>query len=361
MRVLFDITHPVHVYFFKHLISTLSQEGHKVLVTARDKDVTLAILNGLGIPHICISKRSGGLVHALKELVVRDLDLFLKARRFRPEVLIAAEGGVSIGPVGAAIGVPRLVFDQVDLAPLQQCLGMPWATFICTGDGYLKDFGRRHIRFRGVLAQAYLDSRRFRPDPEPIRRAGINPYEPYTVLRLVRWSANHDLGREGLTSQQITKVVERFGRYSRVLVSSEDPLPEPLKKYEIPIPAIHMHNLLAFAALCISEGGTVAPEAGILGTPAICYNSPPLGFGYLRALEKDYKLILCPDSLAETIDAAETILKNHNLKKQWQQRRDRFFAQTDDVGSFMRQMVNYTVEHWHRAPQPRGYTIERAD
>ena len=195
------------------------------------------------------------------------------------------------------------------------------------------------------MAQAYLDPRRFRPDPNPIRRAGINPYEPYTVLRLVRWSANHDLGRKGWTSQQLAGVIERLGRYGRVLVSSEDPLPEFLKEHKNPIPAIYMHNLLAFAALCISEGGTVAPEAGILGTPAICYNSPPYGFGYLRALEKDYKLILQPDSLAEAINAAEIILQNGDLKRQWQQRRDRLFEQTDDVGSFMRQMVNYTVEH----------------
>jgi len=358
MRVLFDITHPVHAYFFKYLINTLTHQGHQVLVTARDKDVTLAILKGLAIPHLCISKRSGKLWHALKELVVRTLRLFLAARQFRPDLFIAADAGVSVGPVGAAMGVPRLVFDQVDIAPLQQCLAKPWETLICTSHSYLKDFGRRHIRFRGLLAQAYLDPRRFRPDPEPIRQAGLDPSEPYIVLRLVRWAANHDLGKKGLTSQQLARIIKRLSRYGRVLISSEDPLPEPLKEYQNPVSVEHLHDLLAFAALCISEGGTVAPEAGILGTPAICYNPRRFALGYLRALEKDYELILCPASLSEAVNSAEKILRNGDIKKQWLKRRDRFFEQTDDVGDFMRQMVDYAINRKSQVSRPIGYMSE---
>ncbi len=342
MRVLFDMTHPVHVHWFKYLISTLSRQGHQVLVTARDKDVILPLLADLGIPHICISKRRTGLFGAATELLIRDVRLLRAARRFRPDLLVAAAAGVFIGPVGAILAVPRLVFDQVDLAWLQRSLGMPWATLICTSDTYLKDHRRRHIRFRGFLAQAYLDPRYFKPDPDPLCRAGIDLNKPFIVLRLVRWSATHDIGRKGLTGQQLERFIERLSQHARVLVSSEEPLPNSLKKYENPVPAAHLHDLLAFAALCVAEGGTVAPEAGILGTPAICYNT--YDFGYLQALEKQYKLIHRSESLPQALETAKSFLQNDKLSKQWQRRRDKLFEQTDDVSSFMRRMIDRTVQ-----------------
>ena len=91
MRILFDITHPAHVHFFRYLIGRLSYEGHQVLVTVRDKDVTLGLLEELGIAHICVSKRRAGLFCAAGELVVRNVRLLREARRFRPDLLVGAE------------------------------------------------------------------------------------------------------------------------------------------------------------------------------------------------------------------------------------------------------------------------------
>ena len=162
MRVLFDITHPANVHFFKHLIAMLQQEQHHVLVVSRNKDVTLSLLQDLNIPNLCLSEKRPGLIRAMKELVVRNLRLLRVARQFRPDVLVAASAGVSIGPVGAALGVPRLVFDQADLAYLQLALGLPFVTFICTGDGYLKDHGRRQIRFRSDSDHRPIVLHRFR-------------------------------------------------------------------------------------------------------------------------------------------------------------------------------------------------------
>ena len=340
MRVLFDITHPAIVHFFKHMITDLTSRGHSVLVTARDKDITVPLLTSLGIPHTCISQRSIGLIHALTELAVRDMRLLHIARSFRPDLLVAAAAGVSIGPVGAALGIPRLVFDQVDIAPLQQFLGMPWATAICTSYSYLRDFGSRHVRFKGFLAQAYLDPSRFTPDPEPLRRAGLDPSQPYVLLRAVRWAANHDLGKTGLTDQQLALIIKRLTPYARVLLSSEAPLPASLRKYSNPVPVEYMHDLLAFADLCIAEGGTVAPEAAILGTPAICYSPHSFRLGYLRSMEKDYQLTIRPPSFAQTLATAESILQNHNASERSMAKRDELFQQTDNVADFMRQMID---------------------
>ena len=255
MRVLVDITHPVNVHFFKHLIRQLKERRHEVLVTAREKDETLGLLNSLGIEHVCISRKGSSLVSAAKELFARSVKLLALARRFRPDVMVAAEAGLWIGNVGAMLRVPRVVFDQVDRAALQQMLGLTLATWVHTGWGYLKDHGSRHIRFNGFLAQSYLDPRRFKPDPEALVRFGVDPESPYVVLRLVGWNAAHDIGRRGLSESQLSEAAGQLSRHGRVFISAETPLPDSLKAYDNPVPSVHFHDLLALANGCIAEGG----------------------------------------------------------------------------------------------------------
>jgi hypothetical protein len=52
MKILIDMGHPAHVHFFKNTIWELEKRGHQVKVTARDKDVTLKLLEAYGIPYV---------------------------------------------------------------------------------------------------------------------------------------------------------------------------------------------------------------------------------------------------------------------------------------------------------------------
>ena len=89
MRVLFDIVHPAHVHFYRHLIAELDADGHATTVVARDTDVTCALLDAFGIPYTTVAgtSRPGLARHAL-ELVRRDIALARIARRFRADVIL---------------------------------------------------------------------------------------------------------------------------------------------------------------------------------------------------------------------------------------------------------------------------------
>ncbi len=337
MRVLIDITHPVNVHFFKNLIFDLDRAGHRVLVTARDKDVTKNLLVQLGIDHIVISRKARGIAGMAVELGIRNFRLYNLARDFAPDVMVAAEAGVSIGPVGAALKIPRVVFDHADGAELQRLVGLPFATTICTGTGYRGRHGRRQKKFRGFLAQAYLDPRRFRPDTGPLLAAGIDPKRPFAVIRLVKWKASHDLGRNGIASSALMAAVHRLSRRARVLITSERPLDNDLLSFANPLHARHLHDLLASAGACISEGGTVAVEAGILGTPAVFCNT--YNFGYLNSLEKKFQLIRRAENLASAVDLADQWLADPQSKTRQQDRRDHLFKSTDDVHGIMMETV----------------------
>ena len=65
MKFLIDINHPAHVHFFRNPIKLLIDRGHEVMVTSRDKEMALDLLEELGIP--MSSRWIGRVVHDLRE------------------------------------------------------------------------------------------------------------------------------------------------------------------------------------------------------------------------------------------------------------------------------------------------------
>ena len=340
MRVLFDIVHPAQVHFFKNVISALQRRGDEVLVTAREKDVTLDLLRALGIKHVCISHKASSLLGMAVELISRDVRLMKLARLYEPDVMVARVG-VSVGPVGRFLDIPTVIYDDMEQARLQAAIGMTFATYICTGLGYFRDLGKRQIRFRGLPVLSYLDPRYFQPNVEAVRNAGLEPEVPYIFVRTVSWAANHDFGRGQTRHKYLAKAVGFLSRFGRVIISSEGPLTCSLRQYKNPAPVDCIHHVLAFARLCLVEGGTMAAEAAALGIPTICWNT--YDFGYLRALEGEYGLVFRCGSLEQILDIAGEFLRQPDVKLNWLSKRKRLLDESDDVAQFMLDMVDRAV------------------
>ena len=336
MRVLFDIVHPAQVHFFKHCIWKLQQRGDQVLVTARKKDVALDLLDALGIEYTCISEKGSNLLGMGWELVTRTIRLLKIARRFKPDVMVARVGH-SVGITGKILGVPTVIYDDMEHARLQAAIGMTFATYICTGLGYYRDFGKRQIWFRGSPVLSYLGPGYFEPNPGPLKEAGLDTDKPYIFIRIVSWGASHDVGRAGSGEKDLIEIINRLEKFGRVIISSEESLPETLSQYNNPVAVEHMHDLLVFARLCLVEGGTMAAESAVLGVPAICLGT--YDFGYLRALENQYGLIFRPGSVDKAIETAEELLSQPDLKETCQAKRQKMLAESDDVVEFMLNIV----------------------
>ncbi len=339
MRVLFDIVDTAHVHFFKNLIFLLKERGHDIAVTARRKDITLKLLDSLNIEYTCISNMGSGYSGLAKELLCRYIRMFRFARKFKPDVMLAKNAGPTIGLIGFLLRARRIVFEDTEHARLQRMVGLPFASCIVTGNGYLGDHGRRQKRYRGIWVQAYLNSRCFKPDPAILRRYGVDAGEPYIVVRTIAWEAAHDAGHKGAGHGDLQAVVERLGRFGRVLICSEKPLPDSLAGHANPVPAEHIHHLLAFGRLYIGEGGSMASEAAVLGTPAIFCNPLRHGCGCLLSLEKDYGLLHCTDTLAEGLAVAEKWLSDPDLAQTWRKKLQKFQAETDNLEEYMLQLI----------------------
>ncbi|MDH3452569.1 MAG: DUF354 domain-containing protein, partial [Gammaproteobacteria bacterium] len=163
MRVLIDILHPAHVHFFKNFRHEMLERGHQVLVTARDKDVALSLLERLEIPHQVLSIQRSGAGLAL-EMALRTTKLISVARRFRPDAMTGIMGP-SIAVGGKLLGIPAIVFYDTEFATQTNWFTYPLATAVCTPDCYQGKVRGNHITYAGYHELAYLHPNRFTPDP----------------------------------------------------------------------------------------------------------------------------------------------------------------------------------------------------
>ena len=277
------MTHPAHVHFFRHAIAEFERHGHKVAVTARDKDVTIQLLNHYGIPFTQLSKMGQTKMSLFGEILVRDARLFRFCRRFKPDILTAISG-VFAAHVGWVLGKPVIVWDDTEIATVAHKITHPFVTAIYSPDCFKKSFGDKHHLYAGLHELAYLHPKRFTPDSEVVKSLGIDPAQKYCIIRFVSWQAHHDAFQHGLVERDRLRFVEEMARYARPYITSESPLPAELEPYRLNIPVHQIHHVMAFAALYVGEGATMASESAILGVPSVYVNT--LRAGTIDMLER---------------------------------------------------------------------------
>jgi len=307
MRILVEMTHPAHVHFFRHAIAELQKCGHKIAVTARDKDVTIQLLNHYGIPFTQLSKMGRTKTSLFSEMLVRDARLFRFCRRFKPDILTAISG-VFAAHVGWVLGKPVVVWDDTEIATAAHKITHPFVTAIYSPDCFKKSFGEKHHLYAGLHELAYLHPNRFTPDSEVVRSLGIDPAQKYCIIRFVSWQAHHDTFQHGLVERDKLRFVQEIARYARAYITSESPLPVELEPYCLNIPAHQIHHVMAFAALYVGEGATMASESAILGVPSVYVNTLRAGtidmlgqYGLLKqTADTDQALGYCIEWLSDS-------------------------------------------------------------
>lgn len=285
MNILIDIMHPAHVHFFKHTIRELQRMHHKVVVTSRDKDVTLNLLEAEGIQHHVISKEAKGMAGMGLELIGRNLRMLKIAVANRIEVF-ASVGGISTAQVGRLLGRRNIIFYDTEIAHLQNKLSYPFATEIVTPEVYPgKVDPKKHLTYPGYHDMAYLHPDRFTPSKRELASAGVRYYKPYSVVRFISGQALHDRNMCRLSADGVVRIMKALEARGDVYLSTEGEEVPYQKGFN---PAIS-HSLLAFADIYVGEGATMASEAGIMGTPSIYID--PVGRAVQTKLEQDGRMV----------------------------------------------------------------------
>ena len=337
-----DIGHPAHVHLFKNSIQILKNKGHNIMVTSRDKDVTIDLLNNYNIEHTVLTRMRGGKIGLMMEWFIRDLKLFIVAKRFKPDILIGMTNP-SVAHVSRILGKKAIIFNDTEHATFAQAITHPFADVICTPSCFNKDIGRKQVRYNGYHELAYLHPNYFTPNPAVLDEIGLTEDDTFIILRFVSWNASHDGGHSGI--QNKVELVQKLEKYGRVLITSEGNLGDGLKKYKIKVSPEKMHDLLYYASLYVGEGATMAAECAVLGTHAIYTNT--LRLGYTDEEEEKYDMVYnFSDEKTmgqKAFDKALELMENDNLRRDGKLKREKLLKDKIDVTAFMVELIeNYT-------------------
>jgi uncharacterized protein len=333
MRILLDITHPAHVHFFRNAIRQWQAEGDAVLVTSRDKDITLQLLDQFEIEHQCLSVAKRGVIGLGLELSERGFKLVREVQRFKPHVAAAIAGTfVVYGCLPHRI--PTVVFYDTEHARVSNAITYPLAAAVVTPQAYEGEIGKKHIRYNGFQELAYTHPRVFTPDATALAEEGLKQGEPFSIVRLVNWQASHDIGDSGV--QDLQQVVTTLGQYGRVILSSESPLPDDLQSLQMRGSYKNMLHLQAFARLLYGESATMASECAMLGVPALFVSSSKRG--YINTLQNQYDMVYAyhdSNRQAQSLAKAAELLADPETPLIWQRKREKMLTELIDVTQYI--------------------------
>ncbi len=349
MKILIDINHPAHVHFFRNPIKLMIDRGHEVMVTSRDKEMAIDLLEELGIPNRKLSSLGGGgLISLGKELVLRNWALLKVVREFRPDAM-SAIGGTSIAQVGFLARTPSLVFYDTENAKLQNAITYPFSSCVLVPRCYESWLPRkRHVRYAGYHELSYLHANYFQGDLDTAISNGLEQGRDNYFIRVVSWQANHDVGERGWTPEILSRLISKLSRTGNVIISSERDLPDEFAPYLYKGKVSDVHHVLAFCRLFIGESATMASECAVMGVPAIY--AAETARGYTNEQEERYGLVknisaiedrLILQAVDEMLSLDERTLKAKHLK---------LLEETIDVAEFVADsIINYPqILHQYR-------------
>lgn len=340
MNILIDLSHPAHVHFFKHAYHTWQEHGHEVMLVAREKDVTLQLLQDYGYSYRSLSKMGKGVSGLAVELIEHAIKLTKVAHEFKADIILEI-GGTFIVHAGKLLGIKTCVFTDTEHAKLSNAITFPFATWICTPESYNDDLGKKQVRYKGYQELAYLHPNQFKANSTTLSEVGLEPDQKFFVVRFVSWGASHDIGQQGLSDHNKLDLVSGLADLGRVIITSEGGLPTELEKYKMRISPTKIHDLLSYASLYVGEGATMATEAAILGTPSVYIN--PLGSGNLSELTNKYQLMYHFQEGLPGITKAIELAQNENARYIHQQEHQRMLQDNIDVTAWMVDFVEHAI------------------
>ena len=270
------------------MIGRLKQEGHRVLITARDKDILVELAQKYGLEMVVFGRARKGVFKLAGELIFRQRRLYKIIREFKPDVMMAV-AGTFISLLGKLRHIPTYIFYDTEHASVSNLLAYPFATRIYVPRCYRKKIRWEHVRYNGYHEIAYLHPDYFKADASVLEEVGLKPGEIFTLVRFVGWGAGHDIGRSGLNRQHKIKAVNELRAFGPVFISSEGELPGELERFRLRLDVTRVHSLMAHAALIFGESATMASEGAVLGVPGVYVD--PVGRGYTDEQEREYGIV----------------------------------------------------------------------
>ena len=346
MKIVVDINHPAHVHYFKKFIWEMQKRGHRFLITTSDKDIACKLLDLYQLPYTNLGSYGKGIIRKILNVPVMDLRMYNAVKRFEPDLFVSF-GSIRAAHVSKMLLRPHIALEDTEHSVLSNWLYRPFTNIILTPACFQKDFGKKQIRFAGTTDLLYLHPNRFTPDPKVLEELGLTEKDTFFIVRFISWDANHDIGQTGIADRE--GFVHEMTKYGRVFITSENELPESLKKYQITISPEKIHDLMYYATLFVGESGTMATEAACMGVHAVVVNPEArqgngrYTFGVFQFYH-EYELLWAYNTEREALQQVGWMLDNgEKLKELGKEKRAQLLCETEDLTAFLVRSVNECI------------------
>jgi hypothetical protein len=347
MRIALSIHHPAWAHQFRGIVHLLKAQGHEVTVFAIQKDLSLYLLDTFGIPYLRVADSTG--VGALQKawlLFSITCKTFIHCIKARPDVFIGRASPM-MALNAFLFQKPHILFEDTDHSYISLLFCKLFSTRILTNNAFRRELGKKQLRVNTLKELFYLHPDIFQPNPTILQEYSLFAGERFTIVRFVSWTADHDLGQKGFDEGMKIHAITELAKKGRVLVTSETPLPEVLRPYEIRIAPEKIHDLMAFATLVFGESATMATEAAVLGVHAIFCDFA--GRGYTDELEARYGLVynfrLDPQSQLDALQKAMELLSNPETRASGQRKGAQLLEEKINGTAFFMEQLNPYLHH----------------
>lgn len=305
LNYLFIINTEGQVHTWKSIIKHIKNDGGKILIRARNYGHTLTLLRYERLEYKPFSPIRLRLFKPLD--IIRHFVYGVKVKfTYQPNIVIGF--GIDAAVIAKVCNAFSLVFTDSEPIGIQNKLLRCFCSTILTPSCFLNELGENQIRVPSYKELAYLHPDIFAPDDSVLAELGINKGDKYVLLRFNAFNAVHDIHRKGFTLEDKLGLIKDLKPFARILVSSESPLIEPINKYKLCTKVNRIHHVLFYATLLITDAGTMATEAAVLGIPALLLLPNYYEFGNFLELKNKYGLIHCfNDSKQLSLKAVELI------------------------------------------------------
>ena len=350
MQILLDIGHPAHVHLYRNFYKEMVEREHRILVTIKDIPAAKELLTVYGIPYINIGKRANSIIG--KGFNQIKFGALLLAIAHRKKIEIGLGTSITNCHVSKLSPMTSIVFDDDDdeVQPLMTNFGHPFAHCLLSPDALKGKRKKKHtIYYAGYHELAYLHPKRFTPDPDVLKDAGLTGGEVFFIMRFNAFKAHHDIGVRGLSLQNKIYLAKYLSGFGKVFITAEKEIEPELSQYQLKIPPHKIHSLMSYAKLFVGDSQTMITEAAVLGVPAIRCNSFAGRISSFEEQEQKYGLTYSfkPENFDGFALKVKELVNNPNAKDEWSEKRDKMLNDKIDVTAFMVWFVENYPESKH--------------
>lgn len=335
MRILFYIVHPAKFHLFRNTINELKKNHHVDLII-NSKDVLSQLIETEGWTYTNLfpngrnrSEKPSVIKSALKFLLtIIKLEWYL-LRKNRYKIYITDDSLVVNGWIRR---IPSFIFNDNDIATIKfnKILFYFASKIFSPTTTNLGEFNKKKIPFKGNKALAHLHPSYFIPQRIILKKYNIIE-EKYFLIRTAKLNATHDANENlGLTDESIGKIFELNNGIYKILIVTERKLPEQYAENIFRGNALDLVHIINFAKFVISDSGTMATEAAVLGVPNILINKLAKDIGVHKDL-KSNGLQVYFDYFQDSSDLLNNYIINKRIKQKYLEKKSEYLKKCDDL------------------------------